>query len=207
MNMHLQGQQQEPKAMTAAQRNKSPICEVLEHVLPAQGIVFEVGSGTGEHALHFSESLSHLHFQPSEMHDAALARLEEHLGDDFGSGILKPVTFDLLQDHCPLDSVDAMIAINVIHIAPWAATLALLKEAARVLPAGAPLFFYGPFHRSDIATVESNCAFDAYLRTQNPVQGLRHLDDVTTHAHDAGFNGPQVIQMPANNLSVIFTKA
>jgi hypothetical protein len=94
----------------------------------------------------------------------------------------------------------------MIHISPWEATPALMRNAARILPSGAPLYLYGAYRREGVVTTESNEAFDIDLKARNPQWGLRHLDDVAALAHAAGFSGPEVTPMPANNLSVVFRR-
>jgi hypothetical protein len=107
----------------------------------------------------------------------------------------------------PVTAADAILCINMIHISPWPATLGLLRGAARILPTGAPLYLYGPYIQSGVATAPSNEAFDASLKARNPEWGLRHLDEVATAARAAGFSAPMVTPMPANNLSVVFRKS
>lgn len=193
-------------APPAALKNRAPICEILGHILPASGTVLEIGSGSGAHVVYLASHLPHLTFQPTERLEEQLPKIEEWVNDAKLTNVTPPLKLDLLEGEWPLKQADALISINVIHIAPWAATLALISDAAKILSRGAPLYFYGPFHRSDCETAPSNNAFDESLRTSDPAKGIRHLDDITTHAHEAGFSGPHIIKMPANNLSVVFTK-
>ncbi|MEM8838942.1 MAG: DUF938 domain-containing protein [Pseudomonadota bacterium] len=191
----------------AASRNRDAIRDVLRNVLPSQGTILEFGSGSGEHAVHFAESMPHLTFQPSDVGDQELQSIEARRILCQLPNIKPPMRADILDDHLPVDQADAVVAINVVHITPWETTLALLAHAGQLLPRGGPLYLYGPYHRNEAATCESNLEFDRWLKAKDPCCGLRHLDDVTTHAQDNGLTGPHVIEMPANNLSVVYTKA
>lgn len=191
---------------TSAERNCAVICEVLSDILPQSGTVLEIGSGTGQHVAHLARYLPNLTFQPTN-HDADKSSSITAWCNETGvSNVKKPLVFNLLAETCPVGKADAVMSINVIHIAPWPATLRLLKFASSLLSAGAPLFFYGPFHRKGQQSVESNLRFDKWLHAQNPASGIRNLDEITGHAHTLGFNDPQIITMPSNNLSVTYTK-
>lgn len=190
----------------AAVRNKHVITEALANVLPKSGILLEIGSGSGLHAVEFAKAFPELTIQPTDRFEAEIASIKAYRGLSGLPNINEPEMFDLHGPDCPVDKADAMIAINVIHISPWETTLALLRHAAATLTPGSPLYLYGPFHRSDVATSQSNLEFDMWLKSKDPSFGIRHLDDVATHAQDLGLSGPQVMEMPANNLSVVFTK-
>ena len=109
-------------------------------------------------------------------------------------------------DRWPLDRADAIVCINMIHIAPWSATQGLLAGAARLLPAGAPLYLYGPFREAGRHTAPSNQAFDESLQGRDPAWGVRDLDEVAALAALHGLELSTRIPMPANNLSVVFEK-
>lgn len=189
----------------ATQRNRDVILGVLRGVLPASGLVLEIASGSGEHVVHFAAALPQLTFQPSDPEDAArrsVTAWTERLGL---SNVLPPLAFHV-QDKWPIDAADAVVCINMIHIAPWEATPALLRGAARILSPGAPLYLYGPYRQKGVVTAASNEAFDADLKSRNPAWGLRKLEDVADLARTAGFSAPEVTLMPANNLSVVFRR-
>jgi SAM-dependent methyltransferase len=190
----------------AAERNKAPILEVLSRILPREGLVLEIASGTGQHICHFARVLPALSFQPSDPDPdmrRSIARWTAHESLD---NVRAPVALDVLAQSWPVVSADAVISINMIHVAPWTATRALFAGASRVLRAGAPLYLYGPFHLDGVATSESNARFDESLRTHDPSWGVRDLRDVAAVAADTGFRQDDVIAMPANNLSVIFRR-
>ena len=192
-------------ASPAAERNAVPIAEVLAGVLPARGSVVEIASGSGQHAAHFAGAFPGLTWQPTDReprHRASIAAWREQAALP---NLLAPLELDVMHPW-PVSRADAMLCINMIHISPWRATLALFAGAAKVLPEGAPLFLYGPYRRREVPTAPSNEAFDADLRARDPSWGLRDLDEVTAVARDAGFDRMHVVAMPANNLSVIFRR-
>ncbi|HEY5793805.1 MAG TPA: DUF938 domain-containing protein [Bosea sp. (in: a-proteobacteria)] len=195
----------------AAARNRDAILAVLREALPASGTVLEIASGSGEHVVHFAEALPTLTFQPSDPSTDALASIGAWTAQSGARNILPPLQIDaaakdwpasLEQEHAP----DAILCINMIHIAPWSAALGLVRHAGRLLPPGGPLILYGPFRRPDHPLEPSNAAFDASLRERNAEWGLRDLGEVAALATEAGFGGPEVIEMPANNLSVVFRR-
>ncbi|MBU8537083.1 DUF938 domain-containing protein [Falsiroseomonas tokyonensis] len=187
----------------AAARNRDPILSALRPLLPAAGLVLEVASGSGEHARHFAEALPGLTFQPSDPEPGARASIDAWCA---GAANIRPaLALDATGDW-PLAAADAVLCINMIHIAPWAATEGLLRGAARLLPVGGPLVLYGPYLQAGVATAPSNLDFDASLRARDPAWGLRQLEDVAAAAAAAGFGPPTVSAMPANNLLVAFRR-
>lgn len=190
----------------ATQRNREPILAVLREVLPDTGLVLEVASGSGEHAVHFAGAFPELVFQPSDPDPAALASIDAWASES-GLPNLKPaIRLDATARDWPLSRADAILCVNMIHISPWAATEGLIRHAAELLPASAPLYLYGPYRQSGVPLAPSNAVFDDSLRRRNPKWGLRELDAVAALATAAGFDGPQVTPMPANNLSVVFRR-
>ncbi len=188
-------------------RNREPILAVLRQLLPPRGVVLEIASGSGEHAAFFAESLPHLVFYPSDP-DAAARRSIAAWSQSLGLGNLRaPLALDAREDDWPIDAADAILCINMIHISPWSATEGLLKGAARILQSNAPLYLYGPYRRAGIETAPSNVEFDQWLKTKDPAFGLRDLEAVAACALHYRFRRPAVVEMPANNLSVIFRRA
>jgi SAM-dependent methyltransferase len=191
----------------AAERNKAVILEALRSVLPRKGLVLEIASGTGQHVAHFAPALPGLRWQPSEPDVAMHDSIRAHIAGSGATGIAEPVALDTESEHWPIDRADAVLCSNMIHIAPWSATEGLMRGASEVLAAGAPLVLYGPFQRGGQHTAPSNEAFDASLRSRNPAWGVRDLDAVTALAETYGFEFSRAIEMPANNLLVIFIRA
>jgi cyclopropane fatty-acyl-phospholipid synthase-like methyltransferase len=197
----------DPRRMApSAARNRDVILDVLRSKLPQRGLILEIASGTGEHVVHFAQNLSaELSFQPSDPDAEARASIDAWVAASGLTNILPALDIDV---HAvwPVARADAVIAINMIHISPWSATPGLLSGAGRVLPAGGVLFLYGPFRRGG-RLEPSNEAFDAGLKARNSAWGVRDLEAVRRVASDCGFGAPEIVEMPANNLSVIFRRA
>lgn len=189
----------------AADRNKDAILPVLRDALPSQGTVLEIASGGGQHISHFSAALPHLEWQPSERD----GELVEHLKHLPGTNVHAALQIDVSKPGWQDDVTMAVVAVtsaNMIHIAPWQACTCLLDGSARLLDAGGLVYFYGPFIVGGAYSSEGNQAFDRSLRAQNPDWGLRDLEQVCDVARKAGFELDRTIDMPANNLSVIFRR-
>ena len=190
----------------AAARNRQPILEVLQQHLPDKGLVLEFASGTGQHVVHFAQALPSLTFQPSDPSDSARASIDDW-ARTLGLGNVRPaLALDASAGAWPVDRADAIVCINMIHISPWEATLGLIEGAARTLPAGGVLYLYGPYRRAGHPTAPSNEDFDRDLQSRDPAWGLRSLEDVAALAARHGFAAPGIVEMPANNLSLVFRK-
>lgn len=193
----------------ATQRNRAPLFEVLRRVLPSPCTLLELASGSGEHATFFAQQLPRLTIQPTDIEPAHLASIDAWVAElDLSARIRPAIHLDASDARWPVlhDRVDAVLCCNMIHIAPWVACLGVFRGAADVLAPGAPLLFYGPFRRRDVPTAPSNEAFDIDLKRRDPSWGVRHLDDVVAVATAAGFVLDEVIDMPANNLTVVFRR-
>ena len=182
----------------ACRRNEQPIAEVLREILPDQGLVLEVGSGTGQHAAAFSRSFPDLLWQPTNQ-PGHLNSIEAWREEVDLPNFKSPQPFDLFDAQGPVSEADAMVAINVLHIAPWAATERLFFHAARLLESEDPLFIYGPFRYRGQPLEESNQRFDAFLRRRDPQSGLRCFDEVSNLAEKYGFRHCSTRRLPANN--------
>jgi len=186
----------------AVARNREPILGLLRHLMPQTGLVLEIASGSGEHALALAQAMPALTIQPSDPDAEARASIDAWAR---GQPNIRPA---LELDAClpwPALSADAVLCINMIHIAPWAATLGLVAGAARTLPRGGALILYGPYRVAG-AMVASNQAFDASLRERNPGWGVRDLEAVAQAAATQGFEAPEITSMPANNLALAFRR-
>ena len=201
----------EPLAATmdspAAERNKQPILEVLQRVLPPRGTVLEVASGTGQHAVHFARALEALTWQPTEPDATLRAALAARVSAAALANLRAPEPFDVLDERAPAVDPAAIVCINMIHIAPWAATEGLFGHGARLLAAGAPLVLYGPYKLDGRHTAPSNEAFDASLRARDPRWGVRDLADVQAVGAAHGFDFRELVPLPANNFAVVFARA
>ncbi|MEE9570165.1 MAG: DUF938 domain-containing protein [Gammaproteobacteria bacterium] len=192
---------------SAAERNKGPILEVLRRVLPEEGLILEIASGTGQHVLHFAAALPELTWQPSDADPEMRKLISANVGAVNLSNINTVLELDVLKTPWPVSEADALLCINMIHISPWAATVALFDGARDTLSAEDVLFLYGPYRRDDRHTAPSNEAFDASLRSRDPQWGVRDLEEIERTAELAGYILEEVVAMPANNFSVIFRKA
>ena len=175
-------------------------------VLPRRGLVLEIASGTGEHAAWFSSALQEVTWQPTDVDPEALRSIAARRDMAGSPNLMPPLVLDASAGIWPVAQADAVVAINMIHIAPWAATQGLVAGAARVLTQRGMLILYGPFREAGMHTTASNATFDAALRARDPSWGIRCLDEITQLAGQHGFNAPERIAMPANNLSVIFRR-
>ncbi len=193
----------------AVERNRQPILDVLSRVLPDRGLVLEVASGSGEHALWFAKALHPLVWQPSDPDPACRRSIAGHAAPAASAGnatIEAPLDLDAGAADWPIERADALVCINMIHISPWRATAGLIAGAARILPPGGVLYLYGPYLRGGHPTAPSNVAFDASLRARNPDWGLRAVEAVAAAAARHGLVLGEVVDMPANNLSLVFTR-
>ena len=191
----------------AAQRNADAIVAVLRRILPETGTVLEIGSGTGQHAAAFAAALAPRLWLPSDPDAGQRASITAWSAGITDTPPLAPRAIDAAVetwDVNPGDGITAIVSVNVIHIAPWSVSEGLVAGAGRLLPRDGVLYFYGPFKRAGAHTGPGNAAFDASLRAQDPSWGVRDLDDIVALADTAGLALDQVIDMPSNNLSVVF---
>lgn len=191
----------------ATARNRLPILNVLREALPSAGVVLEVASGTGEHIVHFARSFPGMIWQPSDPSGQARRSIEAWTAIEGVRNVRPPLDLDAASDNWPINHASAIICINMIHISPWASTEGLMQGAGRILPEGAPLYLYGPFRQPAKTLEPSNAGFDQTLRSQDPRWGLRDLEAVVDCAAVHYLALDQVLEMPANNLSVILRKA
>ena len=187
----------------AADRNKEPILSVLQNALPTRGLVVEVASGTGQHVIHFAKNLGELTWLPSDPDIEFRKSIETRIRDSALGNVRTPLNLDVLDNPWPVSEADAVLCINMIHVAPWEATRALIHGTERILSAEGILFMYGPYRRSGAHTAPSNEAFDLRLKEQNPDWGIRDLEDIEKLGERVGLLLETVVEMPANNLSLV----
>lgn len=188
----------------AAERNGPPILAALQRLLPPSGLLLEIASGTGQHAAFFSAGLPGWQWQPSDYDADALPSIAAWC--DGLERVRAPITLDVLDSPWPVPQVDAVYCANMIHIAPWACTAALMQGAARHLAPQGLLLTYGPYLLDDEPTAPSNLAFDADLRARNPAWGIRRLADVAAVATAAGLALRERLDMPANNKLLVWQR-
>lgn len=193
----------------AAWRNRGPILAAIRPHLPAAGCLLEVASGSGEHAVFIARALPGLVIQPSDPRAEARASIAAWAAAEGLANVLPPLDLDVTRPAAewPLDRADAVLAINLLHVAPPEAGPCLFAGAARLLAPGAPLFCYGPFLEPGRAPAPSNLAFDAQLRARNPAWGLRRTDRLAAAAAAEGLRLVAQVPMPANNLTLVFRRA
>lgn len=193
----------------ATERNREPILAILQQILPPTGNILEIASGTGEHALFFAPYLYPRLWIPSDpnplLRESILAWREDCTTDN----ILPPLDINVeleswYRETGNFPPIEAIVNINMIHIAPWSACVGLMAGAESLLPQHGILYLYGPFRRHRQHTASSNVAFDEMLKSQNPAWGIRDLDEVITLAKKHQLILKEVIDMPSNNLSVVF---
>jgi SAM-dependent methyltransferase len=190
----------------ATERNREPIREVLARELPASGTVLEIASGSGEHAVAFARAFPGVTWQPSDPDERALESIAAWRAEAALPNLAAPVRLDATATPWPVERADAIVCINMVHIAPWEAALALFAGAARLLAPGALLFLYGPYRFGGAFTAPSNQAFDASLRSRDPRWGVRDVDDLRAAAAAQGFTLGQPIALPANNHVLLFRR-
>jgi hypothetical protein len=193
------------RSSLAALRNRDPILAVLAPALSAGGTVLEIASGSGEHVAHFARALPHLDWQPSDPDPSARASIAAQTAGL--ANVAPPLDLDVVSGTgWPVAPVAAILATNLLHISPWAATEGLMAGAARLLAPGGLLVVYGPFILDDVPLEPSNAAFDADLRARNPAWGLRPLSAVMAVAAAHGLGLERRHDMPANNRALLFRR-
>lgn len=190
----------------AAERNRRPILDVLRRVLPARGLVVELASGSGQHAAYFAEHLPALRWQPTEASAEGLESIGAWAEETARDNLLTPLELDVRWPRWPVLEADALVCINMIHISPWETTEALFRGASAVLTTGSPLITYGPYRLHGHHTAPSNAAFDESLRSRNAGWGVRDIDDLCELAKRTGFKLGERVEMPANNMTLVWLR-
>ncbi len=188
----------------ATQRNRECLLAVLQRVLPARGTLLEIASGSGEHAAFFGPAFPGLIIQPTDVDPEALVSIDAWCGEI--ANVHPALVLDAGGWPWPVRSADAILCVNMIHIAPPEALEGLLHGASKVLPAGAPLILYGPYREGGTHTAESNAHFHADLQRRDPRWGVRDLEAVLARAAELGLAHEDTVAMPANNRSVLLRR-
>ncbi len=205
--IHLENRDEEGLRLFSptAGRNSGPIGDILSESLPENASVFEVGSGTGEHAVHNCLRRPDISWQPSDPDERS--RQSQNAWASECHGRIRPsldIDSTLPKWWVGLPRFNALFSANMIHIAPWEAALGLAKGAPHILEKDAKIYIYGPFKEGK-DTAESNLNFDLSLKSRNPAWGVRELDSVKHIFADAGFNLTARIVMPKENRILIFS--
>lgn len=190
-------------------RNREPILKVLQRVLPANAKVLELASGAGEHAAFFAAAMPNWRWQPSDPEADARASIAAWIEAEALTNVAAPAAIDACAAAWEIESAapfDALVCINMIHISPWEATLGLMAGAERVLRQGGVLYTYGAYKRGGVHTAASNETFDAWLKQRDPRFGVRDLEAVERAANAHALTLREIVEMPANNLSLVFSR-
>jgi SAM-dependent methyltransferase len=190
----------------AAARNVSPIRDVLADLLPKSGLVLEIASGTGEHALAFASRFPRLEWQPSDPDPEALTSIEAWR-EGGPANLLPPLLIDTRSGEWPVESADVILCINMVHISPWSSAIGLLDGAQRILAPGGSLILYGPWLEAGIEAAPSNLTFDQSLKARNAEWGLRLVEDFAAEAKQRGLSLADRREMPSNNIMLRFDRA
>lgn len=200
----------QPAFSPAADRNKQPILEVLQQVLPAQGSALEIASGTGQHVAWFAQHLPRWTWQPTDADAPALNSIDARIAEGRLANVRAPLLLDVLSPvWLPADTApfDAIYCANMIHIAPWTTCAALMQGAVRHLAPNGMLITYGPYLEDEVPTSPGNLGFDRDLRMQNPAWGIRRREEVEQEAARVGLSLSKRFAMPANNLLLVWERS
>jgi SAM-dependent methyltransferase len=190
----------------ACERNKDPILSVLRGAFADRSRVLEIGSGTGQHAVHFARCLPRLRWQPTDRTEY-LDGLAARIAAEGPPNLASPVELDVLREPWPLLSADAVFSANTLHIMSQPAVEALFARLPRVLDSGGVLAIYGPFRYRGQFTTPSNAEFDRELRARDPASGVRDFEAVDALARRSGFELVDDYAMPANNQLIVWRRA
>lgn len=194
------------KHAPATMRNRDAIVAGLREVLPQTGTILEVASGTGEHAVYFGQKFPNLTFQPSDPDPECCRSIAAWTAREEVENVRAPLQLDALAGKWDINQPAAILCINMIHIAPWEASIGLFNHAMELLAPGAPLYLYGPYFREGIEPAQGNLDFERSLKSRNLQWGIRDVADIDALAEKTGFNRESLIEMPANNISLIYRK-
>ena len=189
----------------SCERNKEPIVAVLRDIFTAPGLVLEIGSGSGQHAVHFARGLPHMEWQPTDIADN-LPSISAWRAEAGLPNLRAPLVLDLFTDQWPVRHAQALVCINTIHIVSWPGVERLFAGAARVLVPGGIMYVYGPYRYADRPLEPSNEEFDRWLKVRDPASGVRLFEDVNRLAGQNGLSLVGDRAMPANNRSLWWQK-
>jgi cyclopropane fatty-acyl-phospholipid synthase-like methyltransferase len=189
----------------ACEQNKSPILDVLREIFRDTRRVLEIGSGTGQHAVHFARHLPHLHWQTSDLRDNHPS-IDAWLAESSLVNLAAPLELDVTSGNWPQQTFDGVFSANTTHIMHWPAVCDMFAGIGRLLEAGGVFCLYGPFNYHDAYTSPSNARFDAWLKNRDPGSGIRNFEDLDALAQDCGLRLRDDFEMPVNNRLLVWTK-
>lgn len=188
----------------ATTRNRDAILNVLNDVFPPQGHCLEIASGSGEHVVHFAQEHCDITFHPSDLETDCLESIKAWIDHTGLTNIQPPRQLDTTKDDWDLPDLDGILCINMVHISPWEATVGLMKKAGTLLKEGGFLYLYGPYRRFGHHTAPSNESFEGWLKEKDERFGVRHMEEVEAEAGKNGLGLAKIVEMPANNFSLVF---
>ena len=189
----------------SCERNKEPILAVLREILSVPGLVLEIGSGSGQHAVHFARGLPHVEWQPTDVADN-LPGISAWCDEAGLANLREPLVLDLFSDRWPVAVAQAVVCINTIHIVSWEAVERLFAGAGRLLSPGGVMYVYGPYRYADRPLEPSNEEFDRWLKARDSASGVRLFENVNRLAGQNGLILAGDRAMPANNRSIWWIK-
>ena len=196
----------EQRHAPATMRNRDAIVDVLHDILPDRGTILEIASGTGEHIVYFGLKFPELIFQPSDPDPACCESIAAWTKREAVANVLPPLPLDAQAKAWEVSKPAAILCINMVHISPWESSIGLFENAGALLAPGAPLYLYGPYLRADVETAPGNLAFERSLKSRDLRWGLRDVADMDALATQNGFARESLIEMPANNISLVYRK-
>lgn len=197
----------EQRHAPATMRNRDAIVDLLRDILPDHGTILEIASGTGEHAVYFGQTFPHLTFQPSDPDPACCQSIAAWTKREAVANVLPPLQLDAQAAEWDVPEPAAILCINMVHISPWESSIGLFEKAGKLLDPGAPFYLYGPYLRDDVETAPGNRDFERSLKSRNLRWGLRDVADMDALATRNGFVRESLVEMPANNISLIYRKS
>lgn len=189
----------------SCEQNKQPILRVLADIFKEPGLVFELGSGTGQHAVFFTEQLPHLSWQPSDLADQ-IPGMQLWFDEADNARILEPLELDVNASSWPLSEADYVFTANTLHIVSWPEVQAMFTGVAKLLKAGGLFAQYGPFNYGGVFTSDSNARFDVWLKQRNPLSGIRNFEDLMALAEANEMVLFADYEMPVNNRILVWQK-
>ncbi len=193
------------KHSEACERNKDPILKILQHALSNSHSVLEIGSGTGQHAVHFAKNLPHLIWQPSDLVEN-LASIKERVELECTNNLKPPVELDVCKIPWKVSDIDGVFAANTFHIMSWDMVENFFSGLGEILKGGGVLCVYGPFKYEGKYTSESNEKFDGYLKKRDPLSGIRDFEQVNKLAIEQELRLLEDHKMPANNQCIVWER-
>lgn len=189
----------------ACEQNKSPILAVLCETFRDARCVLEIGSGTGQHAVHFARHLPHLRWQPSDRQENH-ASINAWIGESSLANLSPPLELDVTAGDWPQQSFDGVFSANTTHIMNWPAVQCMFAGIGRLLADGGAFCLYGPFNYHNAYTSPGNARFDDWLRSRDPESGVRNFEDLDALARAAGMQLQADYEMPVNNRLLVWAK-